>query len=86
MSENFKFFQHQKCEYFPCHEVKNNDEFNCLFCYCPLYFLEECGGNKSYINEVKNCTDCLVPHGKNGYDHIINKIIEANKKRSSHND
>ena len=39
MSENFKFFQHKECEYFPCHKTSNKENFNCLFCYCPLYAL-----------------------------------------------
>ena len=41
MSENFKFFQHRECEFFPCHENANAETFNCLFCYCPLYALGE---------------------------------------------
>ena len=27
----YSFFQHKECEYFPCHKVKNEEEFNCLF-------------------------------------------------------
>ena len=50
MSENFKFFQHRECEFFPCHKTNNEENFNCLFCYCPLYALgEKCGGNFKYI-------------------------------------
>lgn len=79
MTENYKFFRHKECEYFPCHEVKDNSNFNCLFCYCPLYFLENCGGNNSYTNGIKNCSDCLIPHSLNGYDYIVNKIKEINK-------
>ena len=45
-TENFKFFQHRQCEFFPCHETEDEENFNCLFCYCPLYALGEgCGGN-----------------------------------------
>ena len=48
--EHFKFFQNKKCEYFPCHKTKNEEDFNCLFCYCPLYALgDKCGGNFKYI-------------------------------------
>lgn len=43
MSEHYKFFQNKECEYFPCHKVKEAEDFNCLFCYCPLYLKEECG-------------------------------------------
>lgn len=79
MSENYKFFRHEECEYFPCHEIKDKSNFNCLFCYCPLYFLEDCGGNKRDANGIKDCSNCLIPHSKNGYDYIVNKIVETNK-------
>ena len=50
MSENYKFFQNTKCEYFPCHKVENEKHFNCLFCFCPLYMLKDkCGGNFKYL-------------------------------------
>lgn len=81
MNENFKFFQNKKCEYFPCHNVKNIEKFNCLFCYCPLYFLEDCGGNNVFEKGVKNCTNCMIPHSEKGYDYIIKKIVENNKDK-----
>ncbi len=76
MSENYKFFNNNKCEYFPCHKVNNSESFNCLFCYCPLYALkEDCGGNFKYTkNGIKDCSDCLVPHNKNSYEYIMTKI------------
>ena len=44
--KNFSFFSHKQCEYYPCHEGADAEQFNCLFCYCPLYALgEKCGGN-----------------------------------------
>ena len=74
-TENYKFTQHRKCEFFPCHKVKNEDEFNCLFCYCPLYMLKDkCGGNFRYTKKVKDCSDCLIPHSKGAYDHIMSKM------------
>ena len=33
------FYANRDCEYFPCHTVADPDNFNCLFCYCPLYAL-----------------------------------------------
>ena len=33
--KEYSFFSHKNCEYFPCHETKDTDNFNCLFCYCP---------------------------------------------------
>jgi len=73
--EKYKFFNHKECDFFPCHEVSNVDEFNCLFCYCPLYTLgEQCGGNFIYLeNGIKDCSNCMVPHSKNAYDYIISK-------------
>lgn len=35
----YSFFQHTACEFFPCHETAHPEDFNCLFCYCPLYAL-----------------------------------------------
>lgn len=84
MKENFKFVQNNKCEFFPCHSRVVKDNFNCLFCYCPLYALKEkCGGNFKYSNNIKDCSDCTIPHSSGGYDYImskINDIIELGKK------
>ena len=64
-TENFKFFSHRQCEYFPCHQLKGGmaeEDFNCLFCYCPLYALgEDCGGNFTYYKGVKDCTTVAMP-------------------------
>lgn len=74
-TENYKFHQHKKCEFFPCHKVKNVKDFNCLFCYCPLYMLkEDCGGNFKYTKNVKDCSDCLVPHSRNAFDFVMSKM------------
>lgn len=81
MSNNYKFFRNNKCEYFPCHKVKNNEKFNCLFCYCPLYFLKQCGGNGKLVDGVKDCSACIIPHCENGYDYVVNKIKEVNKTK-----
>ena len=45
MDQKYMFFSHRECEYFPCHLGADPENFNCLFCYCPLYPLGEgCGG------------------------------------------
>lgn len=75
MSDFYKFNQHKKCEYFPCHEGVSTEDFNCLFCYCPLYMLgEDCGGNYSYNHGIKDCSQCVIPHGKNSYAYIMEKM------------
>lgn len=87
--ENYKFNQNRKCEYFPCHKVKNPEEnFSCMFCYCPLYMLgRDCGGNFKYTeNGIKDCSHCILPHLKEtGYDHVMSKIkivIERTKEKN----
>lgn len=74
--DKYKFFQHTSCEYFPCHKTCKPEEFNCLFCYCPLYPLgENCGGNFTYTQTgIKDCSGCLVPHRKENYDKIMEKM------------
>ena len=74
--KQFGFFANRECEYYPCHPVKEGEEFNCLFCYCPLYMLgRKCGGNFTYLeNGIKDCSACLVPHRRNSYGHIASRF------------
>lgn len=75
---NFSFFQNRDCEYFPCHETDHPEDFNCLFCYCPLYALgRRCGGNYNYLpSGVKDCSACLVPHRRENFTYIKNRYGE----------
>ena len=87
--EGFDFFQNHACEYFPCHAGVAKEEFNCLFCYCPLYLLgKDCGGNFEYLsNGIKNCDNCTVPHSKGGYAHVMEKyqlIAERIREHAPH--
>lgn len=76
--ENYKKVQNKKCEFFPCHRGVPEDEFNCLFCFCPLYTLKDkCDGNYLINNGKKDCSICTRPHDKNGYAFIMSKIDEA---------
>ena len=74
----YSFFCNAECEYFPCHKTNDPENFNCLFCYCPLYALgDQCGGNFTYTeNGVKDCSDCLLPHGRGSYSYIKSKYPE----------
>ena len=76
--EHYKCFTNKKCEYFPCHKTNNVDNFNCLFCFCPLYSMgENCGGNFTYTKEgIKDCSNCLIPHKKENYDYIVGKLMK----------
>lgn len=80
-TENYKFFQHRDCEFFPCHDMKDIENFNCLFCYCPLYALgENCGGNPKFTeNGIKDCSFCKLPHNRKSYDYIVSKYSDIKK-------
>ena len=54
MKNDHSYFKNTSCEYFPCHKT-DGENFNCLFCYCPLYaFGDKCGGNFTYTeNGIK---------------------------------
>ena len=72
----YSFFSHTKCEYFPCHKTNAPEDFNCLFCYCPLYALnDKCGGNFRYTESgIKDCSACLLPHNRKSYSYIVSKF------------
>ena len=85
---NYTFFQNRDCEFFPCHKGVAEADFNCLFCYCPLYALGEgCGGNVSYTQQgFKDCSGCIRPHLAENYEEIvggIDKILELAKRKDA---
>ena len=79
MTENYKFNQNKKCEYFPCHKIENPEKnFSCMFCYCPLYMLgKDCGGNFRMTEKgLKDCSNCLIPHKRENYGYITKRYQE----------
>ena len=81
-SRRYAFFQHRECEFFPCHKGVPVEDFNCLFCYCPLYALgDTCGGGFTYRdNGVKSCENCAYPHRRENYDKLIARFPELAKQ------
>lgn len=70
------FISNKECEYYPCHKMDGED-INCLFCYCPLYHVKDCGGTYTFTEKgIKNCKDCTFPHRKENYVQVIKKIKE----------
>ncbi len=70
------YFVNRKCEYYPCHEL-SDERFSCMFCYCPLYDMEDCGGTYTYTEKgAKNCKDCVFPHDRDNYAAVIRKLKE----------
>ena len=86
VKQSHKFFNNQACKYYPCHAVSNAKELNCLFCYCPLYTMEEkCGGDFEYTKKgVKSCTNCDLPHLPDNYDLIMTKLEEWGPSKCCH--
>lgn len=80
MKNSYKYFENRECEFFPCH--KGLKDFNCMFCYCPMYNENKCLGNPKYIDagekRIKDCSECLFPHRAENYE----KIMEFLKNNS----
>ena len=83
-----RFFQNRGCPFFPCHKGVAEKDFNCLFCYCPLYALgESCGGSFRYTDSgVKSCENCAFPHLRENYEKVLARWpeIAALTKRKDH--
>ncbi len=76
MKNSGSFFCNRECRHFPCHDGIEEEEFNCLFCYCPLYFLgDECGGDFVIKDGIKSCINCRRPHIAANFD-VINKVLK----------
>lgn len=80
-TKKYSFFSHKECEFFPCHKGAEEETFNCLFCYCPLYVLgEACGGNYQYTEHgYKDCSNCTFPHKKENYERVIKRYEDIRK-------
>ena len=86
--KHYAFFSNKECEYFPCHKGADPENFNCLFCYCPLYALGDiCGGNFRIIEKgIKDCTNCQLPHKAKNYGYVTGKYSELAELMNKIND
>lgn len=82
MPNSSSFFENRACKYYPCH--KNIDKMNCMFCYCPMYFLDKCLGKPEYIEKdgksIKVCTNCTFSHQPENYGTIMKYLSTKIKK------
>ena len=78
MKNDYNYFCNRDCRYFPCHQGGDPDDFNCLFCFCPLYSKgTECGGSFVILeNGIKDCSPCHLPHKKENYQTIMDKLVK----------
>lgn len=75
MEYSEKFFTNRDCRYFPCHKGVEEDDFNCIFCYCPLYSAgEDCGGDFVMKKGIKSCINCSRPHIASNFDDINTEL------------
>ena len=75
--DKFKYFEYKECEFYPCHVEGQN----CLFCYCPLYWIPiDCEGKYRVLRDgIIDCSNCTKPHDSDGWDFVQNKLREAFK-------
>lgn len=72
MKNSHAWFSNKECRYYPCHKL---EEMNCLFCFCPLYWFPDCGGDYTRTAKgVKNCSRCIRPHQAGGYDDLLAEV------------
>jgi Zn-finger protein len=76
MENGSRYFKNVSCEFFPCHADFDGENFNCLFCFCPLYHLgADCGGIFEFTERnVKSCLNCEFPHIPENYDEVMERL------------
>ena len=76
MENSHRFFRNVDCQYYPCHH--GVDELNCLFCYCPMYWVKDCPGTPEFIERdgrtIKKCANCVFPHIPENYDKVMTTL------------
>lgn len=74
----YSFFQHTQCEFFPCHKTASRRTSTVCSATVPSMLLgDKCGGNFAYVGDgIKDCSGCLVPHGRGSYSYITKKFPE----------
>jgi len=78
---NYKHFSNKECEYYPCHNI---EEQNCIFCFCPL-FNDDCGGDYVLLDKVKDCSSCSRPHNPEGYEDVVKQLRDVDSSSNIHN-
>jgi len=80
LENSYKYFENRDCAFYPCHDM---EEINCLFCFCPLYEMEECPGDPVYAEHdgkrVRICNDCRYPHDAVNYEDVMELLKERFK-------
>lgn len=81
-----RFMCNVTCPWFPCHKDVPEDTFNCLFCYCPLYSYQNCGGQYTMLkNGWKDCSACTFPHENANADDLVSRLVQLYESTVRHN-
>lgn len=79
--EFINFYQNKRCPFFPCHHNISANQFNCKFCYCPLFLVPNCGGNYVVLEDgTKDCSKCIIPHTTDGPQYILEVLRDLYNK------
>ena len=70
------FIRNVECPYFPCHDL-DSAAFNCKFCYCPLFFIRDCGGTYAMTEGRKDCSGCVRPHQPGNTASILLELADV---------
>ena len=52
-------------------------DFNCKFCYCPLFFMRDCGGTYVLTDGKKDCSMCVIPHQPDNTPMLLDKLSDV---------
>jgi Zn-finger protein len=80
-NNHYKYFQNKECPFWMCHSGVKEENFSCLFCYCPL-IAYKCPGPYEVFHDKngkirKDCSACKIPH--DGYEkswNIMQKYLK----------
>lgn len=78
-TQNWKHLQDTKCEFFPCHKLDDPSKFNCRFCYCPAFLIDNCPGIEGGYavileNGYKDCSACTINHNVDTFNVILDAV------------
>lgn len=85
--KHYKYMVNKQCEYYPCHKEIPEEQYNCLFCYCPFYFRDkpcpqdkEGGQARTFTTKsgkkMRDCSKCLWIHQRENYDEILRVLTK----------
>ena len=73
-TENYKFFQHKDCEFFPCTRLINRRISTACSAIVLCMRSATNAWNFQYTDTgFKDCTNCMFPHVRSNYEKILER-------------